>query len=319
MRGEFDLIERYFRNLTAAGDDARAGIGGDCARVIVPDNTELAVSIDTVLEGVHFPCDTAAADVGWKALVASLSDLAAAGASPRWCTLALTLTQIDEAWLKGFSVGLAEAAATYGIALVGGDTTQGKQLTATVQVGGHVPAGLALNRSGARAGDAVWVSGWPGEAAAGLACWQRTTGADVTPLERRLARPSARVDLGRALRGSASACIDISDGLAQDAGHLADASGVALVLEELVLPCSAGLAEAGDSAQRLAWILHGGDDYELLATIPDSRRQPDDGGEQDPVTLTRIGTVETGEGVWLRRISGRLERLADAGYRHFAR
>ncbi len=315
MYGEFDIIERYFAHLTPPGEDVRVGIGDDCARVRVPADTELAVSIDTLLADVHFPSEARPSDVGWKSLACGLSDLAAGGATPRWCTLALTLAQADPHWLAGFSGGLGEVAASYGVALIGGDTTRGRQLTATIQVAGYVPAGAGLTRRGARIGDALWLSGWPGEAAAGLAQQRQREDDPDTRLARRLARPTPRIEIGQALRDSATACIDISDGLAQDALHIANASGVALVIDAASLPCSAALARAGSPQQRLAWMLHGGDDYELLATLPTGTTPFRPGAEVVP--MTPIGTVEQGSGVWLRHASGDAEPIHARGYRHF--
>jgi thiamine-monophosphate kinase len=315
MHGEFDIIERYFAHLPQTGDDVRAGIGDDCARVSVPADTELAISIDTLLADVHFPSDAAPSDVGWKALACGLSDLAAGGATPRWCTLALTLTQADAHWLAGFSEGLGQAAASYGVALIGGDTTRGRHLTATIQVAGHLPAGTGRSRRGACVGDTLWLSGWPGEAAAGLAQWRHSAPNPDTRLARRMARPTPRIELGQALRSSATACIDTSDGLAQDALHIADASGVALVIDAAALPCSATLARVGSPQQRLAWMLHGGDDYELLATLP--TKDAPTGPDPAYAPMTPIGTVEQGSGVWLRPVSGAEEPIHARGYRHF--
>ncbi len=317
MNAEFDLIERYFAHLTPLGADVRAGIGDDCARVTVPADAELAVSIDTLIEGVHFPVDTAAADVGWKALACGLSDLAATGAEPAWATLALTLARGDEAWLAAFAHGWGEAAAAYGVSLIGGDTTRGTSLAVTCQVAGHTPTGAALTRAGARAGDDVWVSGAPGEAAAGLAQLQGDARAVDLYLRGRLDRPTPRVALGRALRGRASACIDVSDGLAADAGHVAQASGVAVELEAGALPVSQALARAGSAERVREWILAGGDDYELCFTAAPGAIDAAALAHETATTVTRIGRVEAGSGVVLRGGDGARTALTEGGFDHF--
>ncbi len=317
MAAEFDLIERYFAHLTPLGADVRAGIGDDCARVTVPADSELAVSVDTLIEGVHFPVDTAAADVGWKALACGLSDLAAAGAEPAWATLALTLASSDETWLAAFAHGWGELAAAYGVSLIGGDTTRAARLAVTCQVAGHTPIGAALTRDGARPGDDVWVSGTPGEAAAGLAQLQQP-GADVDAyLRARLDRPSPRLALGRALRGRASACIDVSDGLAADAGHLARASGMALTLDAGALPVSQALARAGSPERAREWLLAGGDDYELCFTAAPGAIDAAAIAQETGTSVTRIGGVEAGSGVALREGDGAIIALVDGGFDHF--
>ncbi|MEX0607603.1 MAG: thiamine-phosphate kinase, partial [Halofilum sp. (in: g-proteobacteria)] len=243
MTSEFELIERYFASLTPLGEGILQGPGDDCARVRVPDGCELAISIDTLVEDVHFLAGTDAADIGWKSLACGLSDLAAMGASPSWCTLALTVPRADESWLAGFAEGFGAIAREYGMALVGGDVTRGR-LTISVQVAGHLRSGHALVRGGARSGDAVCVSGTPGEAAAGLARLQAGTAEAEDPLVRRLNRPTPRVALGARLAGRASACIDVSDGLAADLGHILAASGVGARIDLDALPPSDALRRA---------------------------------------------------------------------------
>jgi len=317
MRGEFELIERYWAHLTPLGGDVQAGIGGDCARVAVATGMELAVSIDTVIEDVHFPAQTAAQDVGWKALACGLSDLAAVGAEPAWMTLALTLASRDEAWLAALADGIGQGARAFGVSLIGGDTTRGPVRMVTCQVAGTVPAGTAMTRTGAEPGDTVWVSGTPGEAAAGLGQQRAAPECVDAALRARLDRPEARVALGQALRGRASACIDVSDGLAGDAGRLAQASAVAIRLDEQALPVSAALARAGDSADIRDWILNGGDDYELCFTAPPGAIDAAVLAREAGVAVTAIGTVEAGGGVSLRRADGAVEALGGHGFDHF--
>lgn len=318
MASEFDLIEHHLRRLGRERPDVVQGIGDDCARVTLPPGHELAVSIDTLVAGVHFPEITSPEDLGWKSLACGLSDLAAAGAEPAWATLALTLPRgpDPDAWLDAFVHGFGELAGEHGVAVIGGDLTAGP-LSVTVQVAGRVPAGQGRGRGGARAGDHVFVSGWPGEAAAALAQLQCGMPDVDSHLYARLSRPVPRVALGLALRGRATACIDVSDGLASDAGHIAAASGVGIVLDETALPVSPELAAAGEEAEVRRWILHGGDDYELCFTLPPAVAGADAWLDAIEVAVTRIGTVEKEPGMRLKDADGQVRPLPGHGYRHF--
>jgi thiamine-monophosphate kinase len=314
--GEFELIERFFARRGARRDDVLAGVGDDAALVTVPGGT-VAWALDTLVEAAHFPAGFDARFVGHRALAVNLSDLAAMGAEPAWALLGLTLPSADEQWLAGFSAGLDALARRHGVAWVGGDTTRGP-LTISVALAGTVPAGRALMRRGARPGDDVWVSGTPGDAAAGLAILQGRLPAQGRAREALLARfqlPQARVALGIALRGIATACIDVSDGLAGDLAKLCAAGGVGADLASRELPLSAGLCSAAPPEARLAYALGGGDDYELLFTAgPGERARLAvlDAG----VVLKRIGTVTEEAGV---RVDGApVERDAGHGFDHFA-
>jgi thiamine-monophosphate kinase len=212
---EFELIERYFRAAGATRADVDVGVGDDAALLQCPPGTQLVAAIDTLVVGVHFPPGSPPASIGHRALAVNLSDLAAMGARPAWALLALTLPKLDESWLQGFTAGLGALARAHDVSLVGGDTTSGP-LTISIQVLGHVARSTALLRAGARAGDRVFVSGTPGDAAAGLAIEQASLPASSDPnnyLRRRFLYPSPRLALGNALRGYATACIDVSDGL----------------------------------------------------------------------------------------------------------
>jgi thiamine-monophosphate kinase len=277
--GEFELIERYFRApaeaLRLARGDAPLGVGDDAALLQVPAGMQLAAALDTLVEGRHFPAGTPATSLGHRALAVNLSDLAAMGAQPAWFLLALTMPAVDAGFLQQFSQGMLQLAMEHRIALVGGDTTGGP-LSVSVQALGFVPPGTALRRDGARAGDLLFVSGTPGDAAAGLALEQgmpaaaALDGAQQRWLRDRFLFPTPRVALGQALRGLATACIDVSDGLAADAGRLARASGCGATINVEQLPLSAALqAQSGAAAARLA--LTGGDDYELCFTVPAAR------------------------------------------------
>ncbi len=272
--GEFELIDRYFARLGARRDDVALGVGDDAALLTVPAGHELVACVDTLVDGCHFPRGSHADDVGWRALAVNLSDLAAMGARPAWATLALTMPALDEDWLEGFVAGFAALADQHGVALVGGDTTRGP-LSITVQAMGTIPAGTALRRSTARPGDLIYVTGWPGDAAAGLALIEgrlHGQGASRAALEHKFRRPEPRVAFGSRLRGIASSCIDISDGLGADLARLVAASGTGAVVRAAELPLSRALfALAGEERAR-EFALGGGDDYELLYTVPPAAR-----------------------------------------------
>ena len=292
MPSEFDLIYRYFASL-GAGPNVDLSVGDDCAILSLNPGERLATSVDTMVEGVHFLADTFPEDVGFRAVSVAASDLAAMGARPIGMTVALTLPEADEFWINAFSQGIAQAVSEYRMPLVGGDTTRGP-LTVTVQVLGALPEGQALLREGAQVGDEVYVSGTLGDAAGALAFlrgeWQPDPEAGEYLLER-YQRPRARIDLGQALLGAASAGIDISDGLLQDAGHIAAASGVGLALETGKLPLSATLQAHFDREKVLTWALSGGDDYELCFTLPP--------GVTAPPGCTHVGRVISGQSVTL--------------------
>jgi len=318
---EFALIERYFRHRGMARADVILGVGDDAALLQPPANVELVATTDTLVAGVHFPDGSPPASIGHRALAVNLSDLAAMGAQPAWALLALTLPEADESWLSEFAAGFGSLAQAHGVALVGGDTTRGP-LCVTVELLGHVPRGCALTRGGGATGDALFVSGTPGDAAAGLALEQGKLSAPAEArayLRERFLRPTPRVALGQSLRGCASACIDVSDGLLGDAGKLAAASqaGVELVFSDLPVsqPLLAALGE--QRARELA--LTGGDDYELCfavraqdiarlnATLPPSQWG-----------YTRIGSLRTAPGAVVLRDDGSVMEFSHSGYQHFA-
>jgi thiamine-monophosphate kinase len=312
---EFSLIARI-RQRAAQRDDVALGIGDDAALLRPAVGHELVATADTLNAGVHFPPGTAPGDIGWKALAVSLSDLAAMGATPAWCLLSLSLPQADAAWLDAFLDGLLPLAAQHGVALVGGDTTRGP-LSIALTALGQLPAGTALRRDGARAGDDVWLTGVPGEASLALAQWRAGRFGEAR-LRARLDRPTPRVAAGLALRGLASACIDVSDGLAADLGHVLHASGVGATLALEALPVSAPLAALPDEA-RWQHQLAGGDDYELCFTAPAA--QHDEVARRLSACgtpVTRIGTIEPHAGLRLLRPDGRDWAPAVPGWQHFA-
>ncbi len=316
---EFDLIREFFTHSGSAAEGVVLGVGDDCALLNIPAGMELAVSMDTLLEGVHFPDSTAATDVGYKALAVGLSDLAAMGAKPAWATLALTLPRSDRSWLRGFSAGFFSLAREQGVALVGGDTTRGPHTAITVQVHGLVPQGEALRRAGARCGDLVYVTGSLGDAALALHLMQQ--GIPVTEwLQWRLNRPTARVEQGAAVRKLASSCIDISDGLLADLGHILEASGVGGRLDLERLPLSRDyLACANTMEDRYRLALSGGDDYELCFTIPaEKKAQLEQLFTQQGWPCSCIGMIESQSGLRCFHSDGRQYLPDSKGYDHFA-
>jgi thiamine-monophosphate kinase len=269
---EFALIERYFRKAGAMRSDVGLGVGDDAALLQSPPDTQLVAAVDTLVEGVHFPRGSPPASIGHRSLAVNLSDLAAMGARPAWALLALTLPQIVEPWLDEFTAGFAALARAHDVALVGGDTTSGP-LCVTIQILGHVAKSTALLRSRGRPGDLVFVSGTPGDAAAGLAIEQSKMAASSDPdgyLRKRFLYPSPRLALGDCLRSYATACIDVSDGLLGDAGKLAHASGCGLKIEFADVPVSEELVSAVGEQRARELALTGGDDYELCFTVPPS-------------------------------------------------
>ena len=313
--GEFDLIARI-RARCASRDDVALGIGDDAALLQPPADLQLAVAMDTLNAGVHFPHETSPADIGWKALAVNLSDLAAMGATPAWCTLSLSLPQGDGAWIDAFLDGFLELADAHRVALVGGDTTRGP-LSVCVTAHGFVEADSALLRSGGRVGDDIWVSGTLGDAAGALAQLQAGNAVDPV-LRERLDRPMPRVALGRALRGIANACIDVSDGLLADLGHLCDASGVGAGIELASLPASASMRSGFDVETRRALQATGGDDYELCFTAPQAKRSDvGHAAREAGVEVARIGRVVAGAGVVARGENGEPWAPPRKGYAHF--
>ena len=315
---EFDLIHRYFRDLTPARDDVLLGVGDDCALLDTAKDKALAITIDTLVEGRHFAPGVDAADLGHKALAVNLSDLAAMGADPAWVTLALTLPRADEPWLESFARGFGALAREHGVALVGGDTTRGP-LSVTVQAHGFVVPGQALRRDGARPGDLVYVTGTLGDAGLALLVEQGlyTRPQHLGFLRRRLARPVPRIGAGKALRGLATAAIDISDGLASDLGHILDASGCGATLQLEQLPLSAAVREYVEETGDWNLPLSAGDDYELCITVPEARQgEVESIGQTLDCGLAWIGSIDRAPGLRCLREDGTTLDAA-AGYDHF--
>ncbi len=281
MLSEFELINKYF--------DWGAGIGDDCALIDVGVHQQFVTTVDTLIEGVHFPVDTSPVDIAYKALAVNLSDLAAMGATPNYFTLALTLPNIDEQWLEDFSSSLKALATEYNIKLIGGDTTKG-MLSITINATGTIQ-GVALMRSGAKVGDGIFVSNTLGDAAL---AWQQIQNQKIPSrnLLTQFNHPEPQVKLGQVLLGVASSCIDISDGLEQDLSHILSHSKVGASIDLDALPLSDEVAQyiakTGDWCVALA----GGDDYELCFTVPESQLDTIQSIEKKlGVVLTKIGVI----------------------------
>ncbi len=314
--GEFELIERYFSR-GSGRHDVLLGVGDDAALLEVPPGRALVAAVDTLVEGRHFLPDAPPDSVGHQALAVNLSDLAAMGADPAWALLSLSLPESDEAWLRSFAAGLYALAERHGVALVGGDTVRGPRVV-TVTALGLVEPALVLRRDGARPGDVLFVSGWPGEAAAGLEVLRSGTyRGDGDPLVRRYRYAEPRLDLGRALRGRASSAMDVSDGLFGDLQKLCKASAVGARLDLERLPVSAELARRHSRDQCERFVLFGGDDYELLFTAPADRAAVFEAEATTELPLHRIGVIEAGTGVSCER-DGRVVDVSGGGYDHFA-
>jgi thiamine-monophosphate kinase len=315
---EFEIIRRYFTHRVRR---AVLGAGDDAAIVRCRRGMELVVSTDMLVSGRHFFRDADPARLGHKALAVNLSDMAAMGAAPRWATLAIALPRVDPRWLKAFSGGFMRLARRHGVDLVGGDTTRGP-LAICVQIIGEVPAGRALRRDGARAGDDVWVSGTLGDAALALAAARgriRLAARERRQVEARLHAPSPRLALGAALRGVARSAIDVSDGLVADLGHLCERSRVAATVELGRLPASPDMKRHLESTAARTAQLAGGDDYELVFTAGRSRRDAIARiARRLRIRLTRIGTITRGRpAVTVTGGGGRPVRLRQAGFDHF--
>jgi thiamine-monophosphate kinase len=315
---EFGLIRQYFAAAPCAQATAGValGIGDDCALLQLAAGEQLAISTDTLVAGVHFPDPCDAYLLGQRCLAVAASDLAAMGATPLGFTLALSLPAASPDWLQGFAAGLNKMAQDCALALIGGDTTRGP-LSVTVTVFGRLPVGQALLRSGAQVGDLLCVGGSLGDAAGALplVLGQRQVAAELAaPLLARYWSPQPQLALGQALRGKATAALDISDGLLADCGHIAKASAVALQIELERLPLSPALLALLDKPAAQHCALSGGDDYRLAFTLP-AQHLP--ALQAAGWSLVRIGQVVAGSGVQLLDAQGETVQPRACGYQHF--
>jgi thiamine-monophosphate kinase len=313
---EFRLIQQYFHRDTP---NTELGIGDDAALLRINLGHQLAVSTDMLVAGAHFFADAAPEDIGWKALAVNVSDMAAMGALPRWATLAIALPNADEQWLSGFAKGFFACCDAFQIDLIGGDTTRGP-LNISVTIMGEIPEQQALRRDGAKIGDDIWVSGHLGSAAAGLAHLQGKVSLSGDALKAcldALHRPMPRVALGLALRNIAHSAIDISDGLAADLGHILEASKVGAELYYADIPKLPAL-EANHHAGFVAYVLSGGDDYELCFTAPAQAQQAIvEIGKTLHLNLSRIGHIRAESGLTVYDSQHQPMALANMGYDHF--
>ena len=321
MSAEFNLIAKYFNKPTPQAD---LGVGDDAALISISSGMQLAISADMLVAGTHFFEDCNPYQLGWKSLAVNISDMAAMGAQPKWATLAIALPNIDENWLTLFSQGFFACAAQFGVDLIGGDTTRGP-LNISVQIMGEVPISKAIKRSGAKMGDDIWVSGNLGSAALGLAHLQNKThvlGNALPVCLNALHMPTPRLALGLALRDIAYSCIDISDGLLADLGHILQASkpsdsifGAQIDLERI--PCIAYLKQDLQNPQIQQAILAGGDDYELCFTAPKSKRAAIQMlSNQLGLPLTLIGETQANSGIKVMHNDQQLA-LSNKGFDHF--
>ncbi len=317
---EFALVRKYFTSQPVARRDVVTGIGDDAAVLEIPPGMQLVVTTDTLIAGTHFPMDTDAYSIGYKALAVNLSDLAAMGAEAAWALLNLSLPKIEKTWLAEFSRGLFALAQEYQVQLIGGDTVRGP-LGVSLQLHGWVPHGQALRRRGARPGDGIYITGALGDAGLGLMCVQGRF--DLPPGEasrmvEKLNRPMPRVREGMALRGLASAAIDVSDGLVADLGHVLNASGVGARVQLDALPISDVYAARFREVGGWEIALANGDDYELCFTVPADRQM-----ELERVAsgfacgLTSVGRIETDPGLRLIDEHGQTYTPERSGFAHF--
>ncbi len=303
---EFSIIDTYFNRKNANSVDL--GVGDDSALLTPPPQQQLVICADTSVAGRHFPLDTHPHAIGWKSVAVNLSDIAAMGAKPHSILLALSLPQIDHHWLKDFSQGLYDCCDQFGVSLIGGDTTQSPHLTITVTALGWIETGQAVTRAGAQVGDLICVSGTVGDAAFALQHMGH-------PLQKRLDYPTPRCQLGQQLKGLASSMIDVSDGLAQDLGHILKASGVGAVLQLDQLPVSSYIAKL-EQEKKWQVALAGGDDYELCFTISPQNYHLLAQQKLD-VNLTIIGKITQNLGLTFLQ-NGIDYSIQFHGYQHFA-
>ena len=315
---EFGLIQQIQQQTSVSAPGVKLGIGDDGAVLEIPAGKHLVAATDTLNSGVHFPVDTTPFDIAYKCLAVNLSDLAAMGATPRWALLSLSLPNSDTDWMESFNAGFMSLAQVHGVALVGGDTTSGP-LSVSITALGLIDEGRGLLRSGAQAGDLLVVSGTIGGAARVLDLRLLDLSGDDLPLSAKqlLNQPQPRVQLGQALVGSASACIDISDGLLADLGHMLEASGCAARIETNALPAPDILADLDDE-QRWTYQLAGGDDYELLFTLPKRlQAKLKTWSNELNIALSVIGTIEAGEGIRCIAPDGVEFQPQKTGWDHF--
>ncbi len=306
---EFNLIKQFFTRPAKQGSTQLA-VGDDCALLAMPEGFELAITVDTMVEGVHFFTDVDPKHLGYKLLAVNLSDLASMGAEPVAITLALTMPKVDALWLESFAQGLFALADKYAVDLIGGDTTSGP-LTLTIQAMGLVPRQQALRRSAAKVGDLIYVTGCIGDAGLGLKVKQGYVGDKGLPVLDRFNTPEPRVVEGLALRSVANACVDISDGLVADLGHILEKSSVGARLDYQKIPVSDAVMAYINDTRDWRMPLSAGDDYELCFTVA-----PENVAELS-IDCTCIGIIEQEQGLRLER-AGQVSDFVVGGFEHFS-
>jgi len=320
MSSEFDIIKQLASGQSVCRDEIILGIGDDAAILNIPPDYELVISTDTLNVGVHFPENTSAQDIGYKSVAVSLSDMAAMGAEPVAVNLSMSLPESDPQWVSGFAEGLFSVAGQHNVQLSGGDTTRGP-LSISMTIFGMVPGGRALRRSTAGAGDSIFVTGTLGDAGAallGLLGELKLNGPQQLALNERLNRPQPRVAMGQALIEIASSCIDISDGLTADLGHILELSGLGAMLYVDQLPISDTYREVFDLAGGWQLPLNAGDDYELCFTVPEERLPKlEHIVSTMDIPITCIGMTESRSGLHLMMPDGSTETVDPSGYDHF--
>lgn len=315
---EFAIIEKFFKAQVHKHKNVILGIGDDAALLTLPPKQVLAVSMDTLIAGVHFPVNTPPCDIGHKALAVNLSDMAAMGATPAWATLALTLPKADKTWLREFTHGFSALAKKYHVQLIGGDLTRGAHLSITVQIHGFVPKNKALIRSGARMDDLIYVSGDLGGAGLALQLLKRKKTNIHEALSAKLHRPLPRIEIGLLLRGIASSAIDISDGLLADLSHILTASNAGARLWLDKIPLNSFLLDYCSHRQAIEYALNSGDDYELCFTVPrNKQRILERKAKNMGCKITCIGRIERRKGLRLMDSEGKKSVVKPRGYRHF--
>ena len=310
---EFAAIQHFFALQNISRKDVTLGIGDDAAIITPPEKQQIVITTDTLVEGVHFLTQTSPYDVGFKSLAVNLSDLAAMGATPAWLTLALTISTLDEIWLKDFSQGFFALASQYEAQLIGGDLTRGP-LTITIQAHGLIPFGQAIKRSTAKPGDLIYVTNTLGNAALALAVLQKKINLPNEYQESvfsQLNRPTPQIKIGEQLRGIASAAIDISDGLLADLGHILEKSSVGAEIDVDLIPLSHILQKHLNQKEALYFALSGGDDYELCFTVPVLKKN------LVPKNCTYIGKITDTNKLDLRFANGEKYHFHHTGYQHF--
>ncbi len=308
---EFDLIQRYFTSGSLINSVNRLGVGDDCALMSIPEGYELALTVDTMVEGVHFFADTDPEQLSRKLVAVNLSDLAAMGAEPVSVTLALTLPEVNEVWLQAFSKGFLEMLKTYSLDLVGGDTTKGP-LTLSVQAMGIVPKGQALKRSTAKVGDLIFVTGQGlGGSGLGLKVEQGFQSDFADEVLQKFHQPKPRVSEGLKIREYATSCIDLSDGVASDLRHILEKSGVGAVLDWDKIPLSKAVTEYIAVSGDWLFPLSAGEDYELCFTVAPNNVS------YINIECTQIGVIDANSGLRLQRL-GVTNKLEVKGFEHFS-